>query len=202
MALRVLILSYHSLPLDVIASYRAEGFFAHFKKYDIFPTLLSMRWERNKNNVWRLHVRKDSIQHQSSPLGARILLPRYKRCKSFSIGALRYALYSVPAIRYFYIAWAWLRGHLDTTPEAYDAYLSTKNFLFNYLKQNSYDVVLAIFSPHHHARLAYEIHKRFGIPYVLDFRDLWSNRIMDTHYRPRLGNAFKMLARACIGASG
>ena len=49
-----------------------------------------------------------------------------------------------------------------------------------------YDVILGIFSPHHHVRLCYEIYEKFKIPYIIDFRDLWDNRIIHSRYKPNL----------------
>lgn len=181
---KVLIISYHSLPLDTIASYRANAYLDHFHKYNIFPTLVTHIWERSQRieQEWKIHRCSDDVVYEKSD---------------------NYEVYKVPKRLYKIYCWKkklpsklrtvikWLQGDLDYNLE--DSYFGLKQFLFSHLQIYNYDLVLAIFSPHNHLKLAFEINQKFGIPYVLDFRDLWDNRIMNKAYSPSFSEKVKNL---------
>ncbi|MFT4779760.1 MAG: glycosyltransferase involved in cell wall biosynthesis, partial [Flavobacteriales bacterium] len=77
----------------------------------------------------------------------------------------------------------WTKGEFEG--EAGKAYYELfRKHLRTLLKTERFDLLLGVFSPHHHLKMCYELHKEFGIPYHLDFRDLWSNRIAMSGYKP------------------
>jgi glycosyltransferase involved in cell wall biosynthesis len=73
---------------------------------------------------------------------------------------------------------------LDSSPNDLASYYSLKAYCFRHLNIQSFDVVIGIFSPHHHLRLCYRLNHKYKVPYVLDFRDLWDNRIIHHQYKP------------------
>jgi glycosyltransferase involved in cell wall biosynthesis len=165
---RLLIISYHALPLDVVASYRTKGYCDYLFENEVFPTLVTHIWEKDENMQWRNHEKNDEVRYKSTETHNVIMLPR----PTEKIG-----LQSV-----FKTIMHWAAGDLEThLKESKEIF---KNFLFSHLKENQYDGVLAIFSPHFHLKLAFEINKEFGIPYVLDFRDLWDNQVVTQSYSP------------------
>ena len=94
-------------------------------------------------------------------------------------------LYSIKVLRKVAVILYWLLGHLEATPEDYGSYHDFKSFLFQHLKQESYDALMVIYSPSHHLKLGAELSKRFGIPLWFDLRDIWpGNRIARIDYRP------------------
>jgi len=82
------------------------------------------------------------------------------------------------------ILFAWMFGHLDTTSLLLDYKLSERKFLKDHLSNYKYDVMLGIFSPHYHLSNCNWAGKKFRVKYVLDFRDLWNNRIIHKKYKP------------------
>jgi len=77
----------------------------------------------------------------------------------------------------------WIKGEFEgKAGKAY--YQLFRNHLRTLLQAEEFDVILGVFSPHHHLKLCYELHKEFGIPYHLDFRDFWSNRVAMRGYKP------------------
>tara|TARA_R110002012_G_scaffold114079_2_gene260435 strand:+ start:39630 stop:40886 length:1257 start_codon:yes stop_codon:yes gene_type:complete len=167
---KLLIISYHALPLDVVASYRTKAFCDYLKENDVLPTLVTHRWEKEYKNEWKYHKSNEKELYEFNGNYNIIRLPRpNETVKSNS---------SLVTLSY------WLKGEFDL--HLSNSYKVFKNFLFQHLKNNRYDAILAIFSPHFHLKLAYEIHKKFKIPYILDFRDLWDNQVVTKSYKPTL----------------
>ncbi|RUA35954.1 MAG: hypothetical protein DSY77_01915 [Bacteroidetes bacterium] len=166
----ILIISYHALPFDVVASYRTKGYCDYLIEYGIFPTLVTHRWEKGSDKNWAFHNENEKIIYEKSNNCNIIRLPRpVERFESNS---------PINTIKH------WVKGDFDL--HLLNSYKLFKIFLFDHLKNKKYDAVLAIFSPHYHLKLAFEINKQFKIPYVLDFRDLWDNQIITKSYNPPL----------------
>lgn len=168
--------------MEVIASYRAKAYIDFLPNHNYDITLLTHRWEED-NGSWRLHNTGEKELVEPIDQNARIVrIPRLKHRANH----WRHWLYKVSILRKIYIAGCLFVGDLDADPILRDSYRSFKKFLFDSSKIAGYDLVISIFSPHYHHRLAYKIHKRFSIPFVLDFRDLWNNRVVHINYKPRL----------------
>jgi glycosyltransferase involved in cell wall biosynthesis len=178
--IRLLILSYHYLPLNVIASYRPKGFADHLCKNGIYPTIITHRWEKDKLGHWKFHKSKKDVIIEKTEKAEIIRLPR----KRTTQGRIYHFFSRFYLTRQFIIAFRWINGFLDPGVQNIDSYLIFKAFLFRHLQNSNYDLVMGIFSPHHHLRLCFEINKKFGLPYVLDFRDLWDNSATNTNYSP------------------
>lgn len=52
---RLIILSYHALPMDVVSSYRAKAYCDHFVSYGVYPILVTHRWEQDESGKWKYH---------------------------------------------------------------------------------------------------------------------------------------------------
>lgn len=172
-----MIISFHALPMDVIASQRTQAYLDYFSQNDVFPTLVTHRWEKSgSSKEWAIHHESDKVKYEkfSGYDSYQLPFPGFDKKDRFS---------------FLNTIVSWSRGILE--PHLKKSYSIYRKFLFEHLKTNDYDLVLAIFSPHFHLKLAYEIKVRFNIPYVLDFRDLWSNRIIHKDYSPSLSEWFQ-----------
>jgi glycosyltransferase involved in cell wall biosynthesis len=155
------------MPLDVVASYRAKAYCDYLYENEILPTLLTHRWERDDHENWKTHQANDHIIYEKNKTHNIIRLPRpLEKGVTSSLNTLRH----------------WLIGNFEI--HLLNSSKIFKNFLVDHLKSNKYDCILAIFSPHCHLKLAYEVHQIFKIPYVLDFRDLWNNQVITKSYTP------------------
>ncbi len=182
--IKLLILSYHYLPLNVIASYRPAGFAQHLYKFGIYPTIVTHRWETDKNGNWITHHKEDEVIIEKDEKHRVIRIPRYRTY----LGVLYRWLEKYYLTRQILIVLRWFLSYLDPGAHNTDSYIAYKRFLFEHLKTHSYDMMMGIYSPHHHLKLCYEINRKFGIPYILDFRDLWDNRATDQEYSPKGSN--------------
>lgn len=164
---KVLIISYHALPFDVVASYRTKAYTDYFSEHNLQPTLITHRWEKNAFGTWLFHNKRDDVIEEKTNNYRVIRLPRPKEAKSPNI---------------FFTVFHWLKGNFDL--HLNKSYQIFKEYIFKHLETNNYDLVISIFSPHYHLKLAYEIKKKFHIPYILDFRDLWDNQMVTDSYSP------------------
>lgn len=168
---RVLILSYHYPPMNAIASNRTFAYAEHFFKDGVYPTIVTHFWDDQV---------RDSVQVEEYKTHRVIRLPFMQR----PISKLHVFMEGNKYLNKIAILLAWTRGHLDTISKLGDSYYTMKSFLFEHLKSESYDFSLGVFSPHYHLKLCFKINKKFGLPYIIDFRDLWANRVVMKAYNP------------------
>lgn len=156
--------------MDVVASYRIKAYCDFFYENGLFPTLVTHRWERDDNG-WAFHNGEDEIKREQYHTCEVFRLPRpmLKGCNGPVVGKIR-------------TIWHLMRGDLDA--ELTSSYRVFRTFLLQHLVTTRYDVVLGIFSPHFDLKLTYEVGRKFAIPCILDFRDLWVNQIVTSQYRP------------------
>lgn len=166
---RILIISFHALPMDTVASYRAKAYCDYFLINNIYPTLITHRWEIDNKRSWIFHKKDATIEIKKFKTHEVIRLPRPDENSSYSFLSLLFN---------------WVKGDFDS--HLNNSYLVFKHFIIEHLTKNKYDCILAIYSPHFHLKLAYEINQKFGIPYILDFRDLWDNQVITKSYNATL----------------
>jgi glycosyltransferase involved in cell wall biosynthesis len=163
---KVLVISYNALPMDVVSSYRAKAYCDHLISFGIRPTLLTHRWEK---------VNNDFSIHQPD---ADVLVEENRSCRVIRLPYLG----TDNSPTHLHTLWSYLCGNLDVALAG--SYRIFKQFLWEHLQNNRYDLIIAIYNPHFHLKLAYECWQKFHIPYVLDFRDLWDNEIVTLSYHP------------------
>lgn len=180
---KVLIIAYHFAPDNIVASKRSESYAKYFKENGLFPTVATIQFEKKyKSNGmdWELSFQKK---------GSKPILQENDNFNTLSIPriiSIRQKIYKfllkLPGIKHISILIFWLLGNFDF--ELSSAYQNFKVEISRHLKENKYDLIIAIYSPHFPLRLAYELNKKFKIPYVLDFRDLWNNMVVSHQYIP------------------
>jgi glycosyltransferase involved in cell wall biosynthesis len=167
--IRLLIISYHALPLDVVASYRTKAYCDYLFENGIYPTLITHNWKKDKNDFWERHeVNNETIiEDLQTHREIRLSLPFEAKTNS-KLNTIQ----------------NWLKGNFET--HLINSYNIYKAYIFKHLKESNYDAVLTIFSPHFHLKLAKEINNTFGIPFIADFRDLWDNQFVTDSYSPSI----------------
>ena len=157
MSKRLLILSYHFPPFNATASQRAASF-AHYlpaSGWDV--EVCTFDWEGEKNDSLTVHrIAPGNLESKAKP----------------------HWTLRTPIISTLRVAWHYLRGTFDYQSteqrKRMDAWLRSEDL-------SRFDLVLGIFSPHFHLPQAAEIHRKWGIPFVIDFRDMWDDRVLQTH---------------------
>ncbi|MCB9189491.1 MAG: hypothetical protein H6599_09465 [Flavobacteriales bacterium] len=168
---KILILSYHFPPMNVIASQRALGYANHFKKFGFEPTILTFDWSKKIEDQYctksdfELLIKKE-INDEYSVIRIPVLRNNFLDWMGRKEGSVYYK---------FWVLKCWFTGDLDVRPDVIAFGRSEKYYIENFIKTSDYDVVLGIFSPHFHLKNCFEFNRKKGISYALDFRDLWTN---------------------------
>lgn len=166
---KLLLLSYHFPELNVIASQRAAAFVRYLPQHGFDVTVITLDWEMLTPNA------------QVVAEGEGYTVTQFEQATVHRIKTPNPIENKWPSK--LKIVQGWTRGEFEG--EAGKAYYNLfRNHLHALLRIEKYDLLLGVFSPHHHLKLCYELRQEFGLPYHLDFRDLWSNRIAMHGYKP------------------
>lgn len=174
---KLLILSYHFAPQNNIASRRTDAYAFFLKQFNVNPTIVTHDFTSDGYPIESGETKFETYDNYTV-----IRIPFMRT----NTGKIQDAFKRFPPLLNFLNLGLWSMGHLEA--ENICSYYSYRNFLWKHLEDKKYDMVLAIYSPGHHIRMAYEIYNRFHIPYVVDYRDLWDNGLlMRTSYNPSMG---------------
>lgn len=164
----VLILTNHFIPSDVIASFRAKGYAFNFKKNGLYPIV----------------VTRNILQHRE----AEYIIEKHEL---YEVHRLPTKQKSEPTkqnrwLEHTHVFIQSLFGYIDRSPENIATYDVFSHYLKDLLKRQKIDLTLSIFSPFCLIRLAYDIYTKNGIPYAVDFKDLWDNRYCNLNFTPTI----------------
>ena len=188
--MKVLIISMFYPSMNVIASRRSEAYTKYLNLFGVHPTIVTNIWEKvpipdSNRYLWKEHSKEQDIIIENNTHYSVIRLPRYISKKQRLIDLLL----KIPLAKSFVRYGLYYLGYFE--PDLIYSYDAYKKFLYTHLQTNSYDLVLTIFSPHFHIRLGYDINKKFGIPFIGDYRDLWDNRLMNDELIKKYSEKFK-----------
>ena len=167
--IKALIISYHFLPMNAVASYRTKAYADYFIDHGIYPTVLTHFWNAATD---------DHLEDKQSNRFDIIRIPTTENY----VTKLHTFFAKIPIlsvlITLLYNALGLFELH------TLHSYYAMKKYLLMHLNSHKYDIIVSVFSPSYQVRLPYEIYRKTGIPYVIDFRDLWDNRVVSPSYHP------------------
>ncbi len=169
---RVLLISFHYRPLGAVASERAKSWAENLARLGWNVDVLTHHWEQ-KNGIWMIPNIPPKTESPEDRL--RIIRLGAAPPKALPVNSRK---------RKTAIMKQWISGEFDPLEWTAPAHEAMENWCNQHVAKGSYDIVLGIFSPHTHLKLCYEINRRTGIPYHLDFRDLWDNFLVKEGYKP------------------
>lgn len=195
--IRILIITYHFPPLDVISSYRTYSFARYLPEHGIEPTILTHFWE-NENNKNIKSNQKNSYKWQ--PNGTKIAIEendeykviRIPRIKTISQKIIDIFI-SIPIIRTLISLLLRLSGIFN--PHIIYSHQLFKKHLTNHLKDTKYDFIMVSISPDEHLKLAAWIESKYNIPFICDYRDTYDNRILSPDFNPNIKTKINLLIR-------
>ncbi len=181
--LKLLIISIHFPPDNIIAARRSEAYATHFSKFGIFPTIVTDIVEKafdEKGNwvAYKNHAKNVKPIVENPKKYRFIRLPRFIT----KLQKIQLFLEKIPFLSPFFTFAMNLLGQFDM--HLLGHYENYYSYLNNLLKKEKFECILAIDSPHYHIRLAHELSAKFNIPYICDFRDLYDNQLLGSNYRP------------------
>ena len=182
--LKLLIISLHYPPDNIIAARRSEAYARHFYKFGVVPTIVTDIFEKefDKKGNWiayKSHKPNTKPMIEKYATHTVIRLPRIET----RMQRIQQFIEKIPVVSPMFTMLLNMLGHFDMHMLGH--YSVYKEHLIELLKKESFDYILAIDSPHYHVRLAAELSKIFHIPYICDFRDLYDNNILNKSYKPK-----------------
>jgi hypothetical protein len=176
--IKVLILAYDFPPLISVGGIRPSFWMKNFKEFDVYPIVVTRQWSNDDNlsNVIKYVTKSESknvlvnktddytlIQAPfSSNFSNKLLLrfgeKRFKKIRQINTAIIEYLQFFIPY------------GNKRTILNAAD----------EYLKMNSVDLIIATGEPFVLFHFANILSKKHKIPWIADYRDLWSqNRVAE-----------------------
>ncbi len=174
MAIKVLLLSYNFPPLMRAGSLRTAAWFKHFSD-EIDVTVVTRKWEAGKDYNWQNYFDEDSDDDVLEELSSnkRILRVANKhnwfyKIKNHSVSK-KLKINRLCLLFEVFLKWtSW--NSFANERSLYHA--SRKR-----LAQEKFDVIIASGEPFVQFNYAYQLHREFGVPYILDYRDPWIQNV-------------------------
>lgn len=176
---KILIISSHFLPDNVNGSYRPLNYLNEFSNMGIEADLVAFHYERDDKGEFKVYHAEPRPFYEDRYEDTRVIRAVRKpswRSKFYDVSD-RYRI-----SRHLKILFRWLVGSFPDANHSVDGYRTMYHAVEQAVQHKSYDLVLAIFMPHYFLKICHHINRRYDIPYVIDFRDLWDNRLADPTY--------------------
>lgn len=164
MALKLLLLTYHFPPMEATASMRALGFAKDLPSHGIALTVLTFAWPGvfDDNALPSRVIRLPQPAHP-------FVLPTDNGSVT---GKLKRKYHTFRRFR---------GGMFDPIHASAETAMTAK--AEELLRTEHFDGVIGIFSPHFHLRQCAHLRATFGVPYIIDFRDLWNNALLGADHK-------------------
>lgn len=178
-----MILTYYFPPHNGVAGWRAYSWSRYLYKYEIYPTIMTRHWQGNENK-WGDSTKEDtrSTTNEQQEHSSVLFLPfQHSLLKRIA----ETPIFKIKIISKLFYFFTLLIGRFSIEIDAYNMF---KKELKSYLKDHDFDMVIITAPPQNLVRLGYYIEKKYKIPVIIDFRDLWDNEVLRDDYKPGLRN--------------
>ena len=168
--MKVIILAYDFPPFGSVGGLRPYSWFRYLKNFDIVPVVVTRQWE-NKYGDERDYVASSpttDVEVEESDLGTIIRTPYSANLSN------RLLLAGGPAknriVRKMITAWFELGQYYAPIGTKVELYHAARR----YLSDNKAEAIIATGGPFVLFRYAGLLSREFGVPWVADYRDPWS----------------------------
>jgi len=175
---KILILCYDFYPYNSIGSQRAYSWFRYFKQFNLYPIVVTRHWDNDIENPvdYIKPSTKKTTETEENNYGTIIRTPYKPNLRDrfiLKFGLNRFS-YVRRAISLYYSVARYTFRHADTTHGIHKA-------ARNYLQEVRCDGIIATGEPYILFKYAHELSHEFKIPWIADYRDLWSTKSELTH---------------------
>lgn len=172
---KILVISYYFPPANHIATQRSGSFAKYFPEMGIRPFFATRHWSGDEKG-WDDYFRENSspaektVEENYEVFRLPFTVGRgYRHSKNLGKLAHQFYLLSMNAV-------GKLQPELEIEKDFY-------GYLRDYTAENRFDYILATFQPAGAIKIAYKLSREFGIPYIIDFRDIWNQAVFQTDKR-------------------
>ena len=183
---RVLIISYYFPPGNGVGSWRPYSWFKHFPDNNIQTTVITRHWNGNEK-LWDDWISENnkSVSVERFDDSVIVRLPyKYSALKKI-VQSRWFRISGLSKLAHLLLEFA---GRFSIEIDACHAF---KKYITEYLKENNFDAILVSSPPLNTIRLAHELSLQYNIPFIADFRDLWTNDELIVNYNPELSRKIR-----------
>lgn len=182
---KILIASYYFPPCNVVSSGRIQSFADNFKRQGLYPIVVTRHWrgdERSTEGYESENLTPPSVTKTDDYTLIRLPYPaQLNRFYERPLLATRVTKLLLYTGRY---------AVGDINPKC-NAHAAFYDYLVEYLTENQVDFILATAFPMNIIRLGSRLAKKFNIPFIADFRDLWDNNLLADDFKPSFVDRFQ-----------
>ena len=182
---KILIVSYYFPPCNVVAAGRLQSFADNFKSHGLYPIIVTRHWRGDEHSTTGYeseNLTPPSItttdDYTLIRLPYQAQLNRFYNRPFLSTRVTKLLLYT------------WLYALGDINPKC-NAHAAFYDYLAEYLRETPVDFILASAFPMNTIRLGSRLAKKFNIPFIADFRDLWDNNLLAGDFKPSIVERFQ-----------
>lgn len=181
----VLIVTYFFPPCNCVSAERTKSYAEHFKKYGLFPTVVTRHWAGDETG--------DSAEFARPNRNP----PKITRNEAYTLIQLPYLveknqlLQRITPVRRFVNLINTATGNFSSQEDTQKAFYEYLNV---YLKENPFDYLMVVSAPLNIIKLGQRLAKKYDLTLIADFIDVWDNGLLSADYKPnwdtRLRNFF------------
>lgn len=175
---KVLILAYDFPPYNSIASQRPASWYKYFERFGLIPTVVTLHWDNeitdDQSYIIPSFNNQVAINGSGSSRVVRVpFVPNLRDKLLYKHGFKKYAIIrKLLTINYYLLRFLFLKA--DNTRQIY--YES-----FKLLKKEKFALVIATGEPFILFKYANKLSREFNIPWIADYRDVWTNNHIFKH---------------------
>jgi hypothetical protein len=167
---KVLILAYDFPPYVSVGGLRPYSWYKYFNEFDIYPIVVTRQWSAKHNNQLEYISASDSNKTiiEENKTGKILRTPYQPNLANRLL--LKYGETRFAGLRRIISAYFELLQYIIPIGPKSQLYFAAKN----YLNENKVDVIIATGDPFVLFKYASELGKKHNIPWIADYRDVWS----------------------------
>lgn len=177
--LNVLIITYYYPPCNGVQGWRPYSWFKYFPEKNIHTTVLTRHWLGNET-VWEDSI-KENLQEMTivEDTKSRLIRLPYKHSSLKKLAEVPF--FKMRIVSQLLFLFYKLTGNFSIEVDAYRLF---KTYASDYLEKNKVDLIIISAPPHNLVRLGHYLFKKYRVPFIIDFRDLWNNDELKKDYNP------------------
>lgn len=176
---KVLILAYDYPPNQSVGALRPYSWAKYFFKFGIYPVVITRHWDDEievqadcikpslENNI-------EIIENFSNTIIKVPFKPNLRDKLLINNDKSKFKFIR-KTFTFFYVFARYLSSFFDNISPIYDA-------ADNYLKENQCDIIIATGEPFILFKYAHILSKKYNIPWIADYRDCWSTKLVKDNY--------------------
>ena len=184
---RLLILAYDFPPYVSVGGLRPYAWYKYLKEYDVYPIVVTRQWGNKYGNELDYIAPSESKETiaEETEYGTIIRTP-YRPNLANKI-MLKYGRNRFALLRKLVTAWYEFMQFIFFVGPKSGLYRGAKK----YLKTNKVDAIIATSEPFVLFKYASAVSKRYGIPWIADYRDPWVQNKYRSHMMSKWNTFFE-----------